>query len=90
MHVGGSAFRIWALGKKGNTMNGKYKGVVYAYPESPSARDFGKANTGCWVVVVFGEYGSVGEDLEAFDTKAEADAFARSMEQEWHPAFSGI
>jgi len=71
-------------------MNATYKGVVYAYPESPSARDFGKAQTGCWVVVVFGEYGSVGEDLEAFDTKAEADAFARSMEQEWHPSFSGI
>lgn len=74
----------------GNKMNGTYKGVVYAYPESQSARDFGKAQTGCWVVVIFGEYGSVGEDLEAFDTKPEAYAFARSMEQEWHPSFSGI
>ena len=45
-------------------MNGTYKGVVYAYPESPSARDFGKANTGCWVVVVFGEYGDGGGECD--------------------------
>jgi|JI10StandDraft_1071094.scaffolds.fasta_scaffold2585205_1 hypothetical protein len=67
-----------------------YKGIAYAYPQSPSAKDFGKAEKGCWVVVVFGEYGSIGEDHEAFDTREEADAFARSMDLEWHPSFSGI
>ena len=66
-----------------------YKGVAFAYPHSPSAKDFGKSETGCWLVVTFGEYGSVGEDHECFATKADAVAYALKMEQAWHPTYSG-
>lgn len=66
-----------------------YKGIAYAYPSSDSAKDFGKGETGCWMVVTFGEYGSIGEDHEAFDSRAEAEDFASKMEQPWHPIHSG-
>lgn len=66
-----------------------YKGVAYAYPSSPSAKDFGKSETGCWLVVTFGEYGSIGEDHEFFDTKEDAVAYALKMEQTWHPTYPG-
>jgi hypothetical protein len=66
-----------------------YKGVAFAYPDSPSAKDFGKPDTGCWLVVLFAEYSSIGEDHEAFDSKEDAIAYALNMEQAWHPTYPG-
>lgn len=66
-----------------------YKGIAFAYPGSPSAKDFGKSETGCWLIVTFGQYGSVGEDHSCYDTKSDAVAYALTMEEEWHPTFPG-
>lgn len=66
-----------------------YKGIAFAYPHSPSAKDFGMSETGCWLVVGFGLYGSVGEDVSAHPTKEEAIAAAEKMDAAIHPTYPG-
>lgn len=66
-----------------------YKGIAYAYPNSPSAIDFDMGETGCWMVVGFGQYGSVGEDVSAHHTKEDAIEAAEEMDASIHPTFPG-
>lgn len=47
------------------------------------------SETGCWLVVGFGLYGSVGEDVSAHPTKEEAIAAAEKMDAAIHPTYPG-
>lgn len=65
-----------------------YYGIAWAYPSSPSAKDFGKGETGCWVVGWWGsDWRTVGEDLAAFDTRDEAQVFADHSGLAIHPDY---
>lgn len=64
----------------------RVKSVEWAFPSSDTAKRFGKARTGCWIVQV----GNAGEPLEAITGHSEREAalrHAHALGIDWDSSF---